>query len=106
MGDEIKIHGASWPYLQRGPRTGLAQRPGAVRGARAAGLRPPVVALVGVSEVRFYDLPNRVDVLPRRQLVRWFGGFPARLDMAEVEDIYAAARLGDTWLDPTGSQFR
>lgn len=106
MGDEIKIHGSSWPYLSEA-------RAQAWRSARvlsgALGQRVfvrPVVVLVGVGEVRFYDIPNRVDVLPRRQLVRWFQGFPARLDMAEVEAVYTAARSGDTWLDPTGSQFR
>ena len=106
MGDEIKIHGASWPYLSEA-------RAQAWRSARvlsgALGQRVfvrPVVALVGVGEVRFYDVPNRVDVLPRRQLVRWFQNFPARLDLAEVDAVYTAARSGDTWLDPTGSQFR
>ena len=102
MGDEIKIHGASWPYL----REARAQ---AWRSARALSTRVgervfvrPVVVLVGVGEVRFYDMPNRVDVLPRRQLLRWLQGFPARLDMGKVETIYLAARQGDTWLDPTG----
>ena len=102
MGDEIKIHGASWPYL----REARAQ---AWRSARVLSdaldervYVRPVVVLVGVGEVRFYDVPNRVDVLPRRQLIRWFQGFPARLDMVEVEKIYTAARRGETWLHPTG----
>lgn len=106
MGDELKIHGSSWPYLSEA-------RAQAWRSARvlsgALGVRVfvrPVVALVGVSEVRFYDIPNRVDVLPRRQLVQWFQGFAARLDLPEVEAIYTVARRGDTWLDPTGSSFR
>jgi hypothetical protein len=65
-----------------------------------------VVALVGVDEVRFYDLPHRVDVLPRRHLVRFFGQFPTRLDAQSIASIFEAARLGDTWLDPTGSTYR
>ncbi|HUR76083.1 MAG TPA: nuclease-related domain-containing protein [Sporichthya sp.] len=106
MGDEIKIYGTSWPYLAEA-------RAQAWRSARvlsgALGMRVfvrPVVALVGISEVRFYDVPSRVDVLPRGRLIRWFAGFPARLDPAEVDAIYAAARLGDTWVDPTGTQGR
>ena len=102
MGDEIKIHGASWPYL----REARAQAWRAARVLSGAAEERvfvrPVVVLVGVSEVRFYDVPYRVDVLPRRQLIRWFQGFPARLDPAEVEAIYTAARRGDTWLDPVG----
>lgn len=106
MGDDLKIHGHSLPYL----REARAQ---AWRSARvlsgALGQRifvRPVVALVGVDEVRFYDLPHRVDVLPRRQLVRWFGQFPPRLDAPSIEAIFTAARLGDTWLDPTGSSYQ
>ncbi|WP_019874510.1 nuclease-related domain-containing protein [Sporichthya polymorpha] len=102
MGDEIKIYGSSWPYLKEA-------RAQAWRSARALSgavgwqvFVRPVVALVGVDEVRFYDIPNRVDVLPRRQVVRFLQGFPARLDPASVEDVYTAARLGDTWLDPAG----
>lgn len=105
MGDDLKIHGGSLPYLKEA-------RAQAWRSARvlsgALGQRifvRPAVVLVGVDEVRFYDLPHRVDVLPRRQLVRWFGQFPSRLDAASIEAIYQAARIGDTWLDPTGSQF-
>jgi hypothetical protein len=106
MGDSLKIHGGSWPYLKEA-------RAQAWRSARvlsgALGHRVfvrPVVALVGVDEVRFYDLPHRVDVLPRRQLARWMQQFPARLDADQVGALYQAARSGDTWLDPTGSQFR
>jgi len=106
MGDDLKIHGSSWPYLKEA-------RAQAWRSARVLSgaldqrvFVRPVVALVGVDEVRFYDVPHRVDVLPRRQLVRWFGQFPTRLDAAQIEATYQAARLGDTWLDPTGSQFR
>jgi hypothetical protein len=106
MGDELKIHGTSWPYL-REARAQAWRSARVLSGAldRRVFVRP-VVALVGVSEVRFYDIPNRVDVLPRRQLLKWFAGFPARLDTLEVEAIYDAARLGDTWLDPTGQSFR
>jgi hypothetical protein len=106
MGDDLMIYGSSWPYLKEA-------RAQAWRSARvlsgALGQRVfvrPVVALVGVDEVRFYDLPHRVDVLPRRQLVRWFSQFATRLDAAQIEAVYLAARAGDTWLDPTGSQFR
>ncbi len=106
MGDELKIHGASWPYL-REARAQAWRSARVLSGAldRRVFVRP-IVALVGVSEVRFYDIPNRVDVLPRRQLIRWFADFPARLDAGEVDGIYDAARLGDTWVDPTGSTFR
>lgn len=106
MGDDLKIHGQTWGYLKEA-------RAQAWRSAKvlsgALGQRVfvrPVVVLVGVDEVRFYDIPNRVDVLPRRQLIRWFQQFPARLDAESVEAVFTAARQGDTWLDPTGSSYR
>ena len=106
MGDDLKIHGQTWPYLAEA-------RAQAWRSARvlsgALGQRVfvrPVVVLVGVDEVRFYDLPQRVDVLPRRQLTRWLTQFATRLDATQIEAVYHAARISDTWLDPTGSQFR
>lgn len=103
MGDEIKIHGASWPYL-REARAQAWRAARVLSGAAGEGVFVrPVVVLVGVSEVRFYDVPHRVDVLPRRQLGRWFQRFPAQLDPSAVEAIFTAARWGDTWLDPTGS---
>lgn len=105
MTDAIKIHGESFPYVAEA--RAQAWRTSRVLSA-AAGHRVfvrPAVVLVGVDEVRFYDLPDRVDVLPRRQLLRWLQRFPATLSSTDVTRIYSAARCGDTWIDPTGANF-
>lgn len=105
LGDDIKIHGETLPYVAQA-------RAQAWRAARvlsgALGQRifvRPAVVIVGVDEVRFYDIPQRVDVLPRRQLVPWLRGFPARHGAADVERLFSVARRSETWLDPTGKHY-
>lgn len=102
LADSIKIHGETFPYVEEA-RAQAWRTSRALSGA--AGYRVfvrPAVVLVGVDEVRFYDLPERVDVLPRRQLLRWLGRFPSTLSSEDVTRVYTAARRGDTWIDPTG----
>ncbi len=105
MKDSIRIHGEAFSYVAEA--RAQAWRTSRVLSA-AAGHRVfvrPAVVLVGVDDVNFYDLPERVDVLPRRQLVRWLLSFPATLSAPDIGRIYSAARRGDTWLDPRGEHF-
>lgn len=102
IGEDIRIHGESMSYVAEA-------RAQAWRTARAlsagAGQRVfvrPAVVLVGVDDVRYHGIPERVDVLPRRQLLRWLRRFPVTQSVADIERVYAAARRGDTWLDPGG----
>ncbi|MGQ0624815.1 MAG: nuclease-related domain-containing protein [Sporichthyaceae bacterium] len=99
-GDDIRVQGDSLPYVAQA-------RAQAWRSARAlslaSGLRVfarPAVVIVGVDEVRFYSVPDRVEVLARRHVVRWLRGFPAELDTDEVLALHEVARRGETWARP------
>ncbi|MGQ0629987.1 MAG: nuclease-related domain-containing protein [Sporichthyaceae bacterium] len=99
-GDDIRVQGDSLPYAAHA-------RAQAWRTARAlshaSGRRVfarPAVVIVGVDEVRFYAVPDRVEVLARRHVVRWLRGFPAELDADDVHALHSAARRGETWAPP------
>lgn len=99
LGDEIRIEGETMPYM---PQARAQAWRSAQALSRAAGepvyVRPAVVIL-GVDDVRWYTEPSRVEVLPRRHLLRWLNGFPEQLSDADVARVYAVARRGETWIE-------
>jgi hypothetical protein len=97
-GDAIRIEGVTWPWVAEA--RAQAWRTARVLSA-AAGIPVYVragVILLGVDDVRVYGKPpERVEVLHRRLLMKWLQRFPAEYRATTVNQIYAAARRGDTW---------
>lgn len=59
-----------------------------------------VVVPVRANDLTVKNRPDRVGVVPRSKIVRWFRRLPETLDAPTIQTVYDAAKWSATWTSP------
>lgn len=57
----------------------------------------PAIVFVDLEDFTVKQMPSDVHVTTRRRLIKWLRSVPAAIDNGTVEEIFARARLSNTW---------